>query len=232
MTAAVFALVGAVWFASAPEGRDGAWKRELGDAATSSTSDAPAPKAEAPSQVPAEKEAAAQTPAARHERSAGAGAGRDDPPPDDAEAAAPSATSRGQDEAPAADPSAEEPVPSTNTQAGRRQAVVSTLLGGANVADLPTDGKSRVRSLIPQFRSCYERGIAADDADHFGESMILRLEIKADGGLGGVQTRIDSAPPGVGACVLPLVRSLRFSPPPSGPIGANLIISFKTERAS
>jgi hypothetical protein len=111
-----------------------------------------------------------------------------------------------------------------------RKAIVTTLLGGSNVAGLPPDGSSVIRSRVPGFTNCYERGIAGDDEDHFGESMIMYLHINADGSLSRVESRIDTAPPGVGTCVLSIVRSLRFSAPPSGPVQGNLIINFKTER--
>jgi len=135
---------------------------------------------------------------------------------------------------PAADdaPAPERAVPegAATPPKSNRKAVVTTLLGGSNVAGLPPDGNSVVRSRIPGFTSCYERGIAGDDEDHFGESMIMYLHINADGSLRGVESRIDSAPPGVGTCVFSIVRSLRFSAPPAGPVQGNLIISFKTER--
>jgi hypothetical protein len=127
-------------------------------------------------------------------------------------------------------PGAPGPESGATARKSGRKAVVTTLLGGSNVAGLPPDGSSVVRSLVPQIRSCYERGIARDDEDHFGESMILYLHIAGDGGLSGVESRIDTAPPGVGTCVLPIIRSVRFSAPPSGPVQGNLIISFKTER--
>ncbi len=124
-------------------------------------------------------------------------------------------------------PAPDAPAPAATKPASKRKAVVSALLGGSG--NLPPDGASIVRSRVPQFQACYERGIAGDDEKHFGESMILYLHIQADGGLRGVESRIDTAPPGVGTCILPIVRSLRFSAPPAGPVQGNLIISFKTE---
>ncbi len=116
--------------------------------------------------------------------------------------------------------------PPSTTSGAQPRARVRTLLGGDRISDFPSDAQSVVRSREPQWKGCYLRALGNDLTKHSDETMILWLTLAANGSISRVQTRIDSTPPGVGTCVVPIVQGMRFQPPQNPPLQANLIITF------
>ncbi|MBN2192727.1 MAG: serine/threonine protein kinase [Polyangiaceae bacterium] len=125
-------------------------------------------------------------------------------------------------------PAADAAAPARTTGPTRGRGAVSTVFGGSDITALPPNAASVVRSLEPQMLACYNARVGDDGVSHFGETLIFGVTVGAGGEVKRVESRVDTAPPGVGPCVRELVQRAGFSAPPGGQVVGNLIANFST----